>query len=45
MDARIEDMFNGLLFGLPPGMLWGSVWLAYSVWMRLSNRRFLTASA
>jgi hypothetical protein len=38
VNDRVEDVFNGLLFGLPPGILSGFVWLAYSVWMFLTHR-------
>jgi hypothetical protein len=34
LNDRVEDVFNGLLLGLPPGMLSGFVWLAYCVWRR-----------
>ena len=43
MSASIENVFNGLLVGLPPGMLSSFVWLAYSVWTFLTHRKSLTA--
>jgi hypothetical protein len=45
VNDRVEDVFNGLLLGLPPGILSSFVWLAYSVWMFLTHRKSLTANA
>jgi hypothetical protein len=45
INDRVEDVFNGLLLGLPPGILSGFVWLAYSVWMFLTHRKSLIANA
>lgn len=40
--GAVSDVFNTLLFGLPQGMLLAVIWIAYSVWMILTMRRFVT---
>jgi hypothetical protein len=37
----VNDVFNALLFALPQGMLLAVIWIAYSVWMILTMRRFV----
>jgi hypothetical protein len=39
--GAVNDAFNALLFGLPQGMLLAVIWIAYSVWMILTMRRFV----
>jgi hypothetical protein len=45
INAKVDDVFNGLLLGLPPGILSACVWLAFGVWTFLTSRKSLTASA
>jgi len=33
--TKIGDVFSVLLFGLPPGLPYACVWIAYTVWMLL----------
>jgi hypothetical protein len=39
--GAVNDVLNALLFGLPQGMLLAVIWIAYSVWMILTMRRFV----
>jgi hypothetical protein len=39
--GAVNDVFNALLFGLPQGVLLGVIWIAYSVWLALTMRRFV----
>jgi hypothetical protein len=33
VHTKIDEVLLGLLFGLPPGILSGCVWVVYVVWM------------
>jgi hypothetical protein len=47
MKERIEtvvDDVSVLLFGLPQGVLFGVVWIVYTIWATLTMRRVLRVS-
>jgi hypothetical protein len=39
IETTVDDVFSVLLFGLPQGMLFGVVWIVYTLWAALNMRR------
>jgi hypothetical protein len=44
IETTVDDVFSVLLFGLPRGMLFGVVWIVYTLWAALTMRRVLRVS-
>ena len=38
IETIVDDVFSVLLLGLPQGMLFGIVWIVYTVWAALNMR-------
>jgi hypothetical protein len=44
IETVVDDVFSVLLLGLPQGMLFGMVWIVYTLWAALTMRRVLRVS-
>jgi hypothetical protein len=44
IETVVDDVFSVLLLGLPQGMLFGMVWIVYTLWAALNMRRVLRVS-